>query len=427
MKLGYALLALALIPMGCGGGKEDLQLELSQLQADLGDRSSELEDLRRVRQAERAELARVRAELALRGTEIDEGRVHARQLELSLDRLTTERLDDSLALRALLTQIAEGEGRVVDDAARFDLYTELAARYPELAGFLIEARPAEASAEIEPEDLDPAAARERAELEAIELLRVRFNALLTVSDVRGLDMLDFGSPLGGIDGPLRGPGRGPVITRLLDGRGRLRGRISAERLTLEGSRAGHSLTLVFENGSRRESGVVSNFFGSTYRLTFRYVDPEPFAVEFPEMFDPERWEQPVDDGTWTLPVVRRQVNLLLGEDPDGQRFRLEWLGGVVGDELRDVELSESHAEGGVRRRLFADRLRLLEQSGWIVLLLEDGVSFQGEVQAPFLDGQLRLVLPRADLDAWQAAELPGLDSSAAAAPVVVPVIPDSGG
>ena len=400
-----ALLALA----ACGSGEEH-RAALESAQARSAELTAQVEELAARRAAEREENARLRAELALNASALDEGRVARRRLEQRLDRLADERMEDSLALRALLLHVAEGERRPVDDASRRELFSELAGRFPELAGFLMEAEPVEASAPEEPE-VDPKVAAAEA---ARTQLRNRFNALLLVSDVRGLDVLELGDPLPPVEEGGLGVGRGPVVVRLLDGAGRLRGRISAASLTLEGSQSGHSLALVFRDGSRRESGVETFFAGGEYRLTFRYVDPEPFAVEFPELFDPERWAQPVDDGRWSLPNVRRQLNVLLSEDLDGQRFRLEWMGGVVDDVLRDVELSEAGPDGQVRRRLFADRLTLSRQSGWIVLLLEDGVSFQGEVQAPFLDGQLRLVLPRADLSTWEAAGLPGLAPAAGA-------------
>ena len=400
-----ALLALA----ACGSGEEH-RAALESAQARSAELTAQVEELAARRAAEREENARLRAELALNASALDEGRVARRRLEQRLDRLADERMEDSLALRALLLHVAEGERRPVDDASRRELFSELAGRFPELAGFLMEAEPVEASAPEEPE-VDPKVAAAEA---ARTQLRNRFNALLLVSDVRGLDVLELGDPLPPVEEGGLGVGRGPVVVRLLDGAGRLRGRISAASLTLEGSQSGHSLALVFRDGSRRESGVETFFAGGEYRLTFRYVDPEPFAVEFPELFDPERLAQPLDDGRWSLPNVRRQLNVLLSEDLDGQRFRLEWMGGVVDDVLRDVELSEAGPDGQVRRRLFADRLTLSRQSGWIVLLLEDGVSFQGEVQAPFLDGQLRLVLPRADLSTWEAAGLPGLAPAAGA-------------
>lgn len=396
-------LALVLWTAACGGGEpEHATLEAARTrQADLEQRVEHLLD---AADGDREEIDRLRAKLALSATRVDAERAERSRLEQRVDRLTDERMQDSLALRALMLHVAEGEQRPVDDGSRKELYRELAGRFPELAGFLMEAQPVEAAAvEIDPVDLAAAAAEA-----ARTQLRHRFNALLTVSDVRGLDILQLGDPLPPVEAGGLGVGRGPVVVRLLDGNGRLRGRISASSLTLEGSQSGHSLALVFHDGSRRESGLETFFAGGEYRLTFRYVDPEPFAVEFPELFDPERWAQPVDDGRWSLPNVRRQLNLLLAEDLDGSRFRVEWLGGVVDDVLRDVELSEAGPDGQVRRRLFADRLRLSSQSGWIVLLLEDGVSFQGEVQAPFLDGQLRLVLPRANLTAWEAAALPGL-------------------
>lgn len=409
-SLAFIWGALALWMLSACSSGDQQRAALDAARARSGELAVQVAELDAQRASEREANARLRAELALQASVLDEQRAARQRLEQRLDRLTDERVADSLALRSLLLQVAEGEGRPVDDASRRELFTELAGRFPELAGFLMEAEPVEASAPEEPE-VDPTVVAAEA---ARTQLRNRFNALLQVSDVRGLDVLELGVPLPPVEAGGLEVGRGPIVARLLDGAGRLRGRISAASLTLEGSQSGHSLTLVFRNGSRRESGVETFFAGGEYRLTFRYVDPEPFAVEFPELFDPERWAQPVDDGRWSRPNVRRQLNVLLSEDLDGQRFQLEWLGGVVGDVLRDVELSETGSDGQVRRRLFADRLRLSLQSGWIVLQLEDGVSFQGGVQAPFLDGQLRLVLPRANLSAWQAAGLPGLVSTSPA-------------
>ena len=86
--------------------------------------------------------------------------------------------------------------------------------------------------------------------------------------------------------------------------------------------------------------------------------------------------------------------------------------GVVGDELRSVHLVERDREGRVRRDLVADALSIQRYERGIALHLRDGVTIQGERTLPFLDGRMRLILPRARHEDWEAAELPGLSAPA---------------
>ena len=96
----------------------------------------------------------------------------------------------------------------------------------------------------------------------------------------------------------------------------------------------------------------------------------------------------------------------------GSSWRLVGLGGVRGDELRDVQFGEmpSGPAGRIERRVFADRARISVPSGGRVKIeFYEGAVQRGERTAPFLDGVYRLVLPYADVEAWRKAEIPRFD------------------
>jgi hypothetical protein len=92
----------------------------------------------------------------------------------------------------------------------------------------------------EPMTVDPT----RVEREAAIARALR--ALVSVEGLTSLDLLEVGH-LG--EGCI-----GPVLFRVLDGRGRLAGSLYAERLRLEGSRAARTLTLVLEAGYEMRGG-----------------------------------------------------------------------------------------------------------------------------------------------------------------------------
>jgi hypothetical protein len=242
-----------------------------------------------------------------------------------------------------------------------------------------------------------------------EVLRA-LRALMVVEGVHGLDLLEAGT--------LReGGGTGPVVLRVLDERGRPLGSLTAERLHFTGSRAAHTLTWILENGHETRLGVATPFAAPTNptsmarnerRFVFPYVDPAPWLEAAPELFEERALQVPIDDGRWSLPVVRATLNDLLQLDAALGWYRLRALGGVQDGVLRDVQIERLDVEGRVERRLFADRLSVVEQERGLMLLLEDGAQVRGERKAPFLEGRYPIFLPRADVARWRAAGVPGL-------------------
>lgn len=156
------------------------------------------------------------------------------------------------------------------------------------------------------------------------------------------------------------------------------------------------------------------FAGGVHRTTLRHVDPKPFFERTPELFPSGATRQPADDGLWSHPKLSFELNRLLGADPSVDRYRLEYFDAISGEDWIDVELSVRDKGGRAVRRLFADRMRLsiLGDSSGVRIDLTGGVSIRGDDQIPFLDGRLRLVLPRADVRLWRDAGLPGLSEPA---------------
>lgn len=372
--------------------------ELSRLRERVAQLERELADERAARAAERAELERELAALRREAAADTELRMQREREWLSytsaIARLELPPLPEDIRFepdlpaeeleRARLSGEPEGDAAPADGAAR----------------------PGE-PAGLGPEEL--AARRAR----GAELLR-SLRASLRVDNVRGLDPLELGLPQDGATGP--------VVFRLLDGAGRLAGGLYAERLRLEGSRSGKTVTLVFEDGYEMRGGERLEFgregvtregqlepaVVGTRRVQLPYVDPLPWIESMPELFGPEGLGETLDDGIWDGYAVRRSLNELLAQDAAGGRFRMRALGGVVAHVLREVHVEELAPGGGVERRLFADRLVIQEGERGVVLLFEDGVQVRGGLKTPFLDGRLRVVLPRADVEAWRARPIPGL-------------------
>lgn len=252
------------------------------------------------------------------------------------------------------------------------------------------------------------AAEEAAARRSAEVLR-DLRALLLAEQVLALDVLEVGRVRDGFTGP--------VVVRLLDDYGRPAGTLAAERLRIEASRAGRSVTLVFEEGYESHGGVPVPFGtpeepgsrrGGLRRIHLGRVDPEPWIEALPELVEARVLLDTPDDGLWNVPEVRMRVDELLRADPSGGHWRLRALGGVVGDELRDVEVVELDHESRVHRRLFADVLRVRGQGRGVELVLEDGVQERLGRVAPFLDGTFRIFLPRARAEGWTDAGIPGL-------------------
>ncbi len=270
----------------------------------------------------------------------------------------------------------------------------------------------EAQAEPGPPTVDPATLERSAQIER------SLRALLAVEGVRGMDLLEAGR-LG--DGWI-----GPVVFRLLDEQGRLAGSLGAERLRLAGSRTARTLTLILEEGFESRGGVRTPFdapqieaqtepresFG-TRRIELDEVDPLHWAQAAPELFGGAPLVAPLDDGQWNLTWVRANLNRLLRLDVERGYWRLKSLGGVSEGQLRDVQLEQFDSSGKLERRLFADRLALERRERGVALLLGDGALVRGDEKTPFLDGQYRIYLPRADQGEWNRAGLPGLSSQPA--------------
>jgi hypothetical protein len=252
-----------------------------------------------------------------------------------------------------------------------------------------------------PEEEERLAAEERARARAVELGR-SLRVLMRLEGLRGLDLLEAGTLLGGSPSAI-----GPVVFRCLDERGRLAGSVRAERLRLEGSVAAHTLTLVLEQGTENRGGEPVPFESGVRRITLQDVDPEPWLEECPELFESPDLADQRDDGRWALAEVRRELNRLLALDTRMGWYRLHSLGGVRGTELVDVQLEELEPAGHLQRRLFADRLQLLLEDGSVVLDLHDGAFVRGSEKQPFRDGRHRIVLPAANVAAWRASVLPG--------------------
>jgi hypothetical protein len=240
---------------------------------------------------------------------------------------------------------------------------------------------------------------------------------------------------------------GPVVLRTLDPAGRPLGSICADRLRLEASRAGRTLTIVLEHGYERRNGTVVPFavpeeargvgphavppevgsgaeleFGEPApppaidaehlrrgerRIVLPHVDPTPWVEALSELFadDAELVLVP-DDGLFDARLVRLELNRLLAQDGASGAFQVRALGGIADGVLRDVQLVELDAERRTVRRLFADRLSVHEKSSGLLLQLESGVQIKDERKAPFLDDRYRIFLPRAGAEEWRAAGVP---------------------
>lgn len=276
---------------------------------------------------------------------------------------------------------------------------------PQEPSFLVSDEP-EPAADPEP----GTGAFEEAQAQA-RALRARndLNAMLVAEHVFALDVLELGRVNQGW--------AGPVVLRQLDDRGRLIGTLAADRLRLEASRAGRSVTLVFEVGWESRGGVRTPFGtpeeagsdrGGTRRVNLPGVDPDPWIEAFPELLPSEALRATPDDGLWNLIELRLALDERMRTDSPAGRWRLVGLGGVVGGDLLDVHLAELGAGGRVARRLFADTLRIRDRGQGLELLLLDGVIERDGQKSPFLEGSYRLFLPDARRQVWEAAGAPGL-------------------
>jgi hypothetical protein len=256
---------------------------------------------------------------------------------------------------------------------------------------------------------DPVVLAERASRKArAEKIAVGLRSMMRIEQFDSLDLLEIGT-LG--DGWV-----GPVVFRLLDEQGRPVGSLSADRLRLEGSRAGWTLTFVLEAGYERRGGERIPFEGTlpdeerggARRIVLSHSDPDPWYEAAPELFSGTAPTPLADDGLWHRSLVHRRLNELLAVDAAQGSYRLSRLGGVVDDVLRDVEVEQLSPEGYLVQRLVADRLEVTRGEGGVVLILRDGVVLKGANQHAFLEGRYRIFLPRAVQADWLSAGLPGL-------------------
>ncbi|MFN0008573.1 MAG: hypothetical protein ACKVXR_11780 [Planctomycetota bacterium] len=270
--------------------------------------------------------------------------------------------------------------------------------------------PSEAPPDPAPEpeaSTEEAAAIERRNRE----IQISLRSLLAVEQVTSYDLLETGtlSPEGFT---------GPVVLRAFDDQGRPVGTLAADRLRLEGSRAARSLTIVLENGYEKRGGETFPFEGpgtesgrgGMRRIELPEIDPDDWITALAELFRPEDQAPPTDDGFWDLGAVRASLNLLLREDVEHGWWRLTGLGGVQAGVFRDVRLDQLDASGKLERKLFADRMQVTAQESGVKIELTDGAQLRGDAKAPFLDGRYRIFLPRASVEAWTKAGIPGLSA-----------------
>lgn len=281
---------------------------------------------------------------------------------------------------------------------------------PAQPGFLTDEDGPAVDEALRREERRRAAEAERALDRGQELL-LDLRALLTVEQVLGLDFLELGVVEEGATGP--------VVVRLLDNFGRPSGTLVSERLRLECSHAGRSVTLVFEEGYESYGGVATPFGppteagskrGGVRRIHLPWIDPAPWVAALPELFGADASDVTPDDGRWGLTDVRDRLNELLRGESRGGHWRLRSLGGVVRGVLREVHLVQLDDAGGVVRRVFADHMRIRTVEGGVRLELEDGVQERNGRTAPFLEGRYLIILPGASVRAWRATPLPGLAS-----------------
>lgn len=322
---------------------------------------------------------------------------------LALEKQVTE-------LRAQLAQMQNE--RINREEEWLDYNRLILSLAPERVSAQIEARSAELArkqktegeeqGEAVPADVAAIARRARSEGLARSL-----RALLITEHIDGFRLLEAGE--------LKDGYMGPVVLRSFDERGRAYGSLSADSLRLEGSTSGRTLTIVLERGYTTQAGERLPFPGSeagvlrsgSHRIVLTGVDPRPWRERLPELFARADPEELIDDGQWSLPLVRHRLNLLLSQEVSTGYYRLSALGGVKDGVLRDVQLEQLNEDSGLVRRLLADSMRIIPSSESVQLELLDGVQLRGDRRLPFLDGRYRIFLPRVKVSDWSGSGLPG--------------------
>ncbi|MDZ4774444.1 MAG: hypothetical protein SGI72_15055 [Planctomycetota bacterium] len=236
--------------------------------------------------------------------------------------------------------------------------------------------------------------------------------LLAAEQITSLDLLESGA--------LHGDWVGPIVLRVLDDRGRPLGAIAADRMRLEGSRAARMITIVLENGYERRGGVKVAFEGSPVdatgrggvrRIAIPECDPNPWIERVPELFVALERAELIDDGGRDLNALRSTLNELLKNEAESGWYRVQGIGGARGRVLRDVAIDRLDKDGHVERRYFADRMSIHREPLGLQLSLEGGSHVKRDQKTPFLDGRCRIFLPRANVAAWEKAQIPGLERS----------------
>lgn len=267
-------------------------------------------------------------------------------------------------------------------------------------------------------------------------IHLNLRALFAAEQVQGIDLLESGNLQNGFVGP--------IVMRELDAYGRPFGSIAADRLRLEASRAARMVTIVLEQGCERRDGISTPFAGGPAdangragqrRIVLSDCDPRAWIESMPELFPKGAQDESLDDGRVDLPKLRAEINMLLHEEAGagvdstagsriaGDSYRLQGMGGVQGCVLRDVALDQFDRDNHLVRRLFADRMVFLRETHGLQILMQDGSQVRGDEKAPFLDGRYRIFLPRADVDAWVKAGVPGFTSDTASAIAPTPGAP----
>lgn len=340
-------------------------------------------------------------EAAALRAELEAARVRIADLETDLMKAAAERIEreqEWLRYSKALTQLTSASGK---PAATFQPMPETQAALAEEPGA---PKPSGEASEPSAEEVAAIAKRNRE-------IEISLRSLLEMEQVTSYDLLETGT--------LSSEGfTGPVVMRAFDDRGRPVGTLAADRLRLEGSRAARSLTIVLENGYEKRGGETFPFDGpgtepgrgGMRRIELPDIDPSPWIAPLAELFSPEDQAPPSDDGSWDLGTVRAALNLLLREDVEHGWWRLVGVAGVQAGVFRDVQIDQLDASGKLERKLFADRMEITEQKNGVKIELTDGAQLRGDSKAPFLDGRYRIFLPRASVEAWRKAGIPGLSA-----------------
>lgn len=282
--------------------------------------------------------------------------------------------------------------------------------------------PPEAQPSFAPES-KPAPAPPAPEAVRAGELASRLNALLWSDGIRDLSVLD-----GGRVGPEleRAQWIGPVVLRRVDGEGRLAGTLVADRMRLECSRAARTVTIVLEEGYEQVEGGRTAFEPTGRRVLLPLVDPDRWLEGCPELFAADQQLSARDDGLWDRARVKAALNRLLAQDAAQGYWQVKEIGGIRGRELRDVQLLALDRAGRMQRLAFCDTLTLRASASGVELALRDGAVVRDGRKAPFPEGRMRIVLPHARGEEFEAARIPGFadpDLLPGVAPRVEPAAP----